>query len=318
MNVFQLPKVKEKLDTIKSTDLVPKPLNSIGYNYYCTQTNDTFYKLINEPANVGKTFYYIIDNLSVNIPTYENNIINTAKKYFDEKVDEDFLQLWDIFVTFKLADGTVSTNDKTTQMVFEKLKKYTNLRVTKSTKLTHLVMMNEIKLNNSFVTELEINKKITKEINKLEDLEKGGCFIIKVQELISPYSLQTLYLLSYLFENVYIYKPEICMTWTAEKYIVCENYLDKKVVFNTKNDYLTLEQNISDDYIIELNTINKKLMQEEYVIRNKMRMFINSQNYYGDEYHDALAKQEKASDKWVSTKFVLSKKDYEEIKKIIL
>jgi hypothetical protein len=295
---------------------VPKPLNSIGYNYYCTQTNDTFYKLINEPVNMGKTFYYIIDNLSVNIPTYENNIMNTAKKYFNEKVDEDLLQLWDIFITFKLAKGTVSTNDKTTQIIFEKLKEYTNIRVTNSKKLTHLVMMNEVNLNNSFVTELEINKKITKFINKLEELEKGGCLIIKVQELISPSSLHILYMLSYLFETVYIYRPEICMTWKGEKYIICENYLDKKMVYNNKNDFLMLDVEIPDNYIIELNTINKKMMQEEYIVRNKMRMFINSQNYYGDEYHDALSRQEKASDKWISTKFVLSKKDYEEIKKI--
>ena len=52
MNVFLLPEIsKTTLNGIKSTDVVPKPLNSSGYNYYTTQTNDAIFKLINEPEN---------------------------------------------------------------------------------------------------------------------------------------------------------------------------------------------------------------------------------------------------------------------------
>jgi len=317
MNVFLLPELpKTTLDGIKSTDVIPKPLNSSGYNYYTTQTNDAIFKLINEPENVNRKFYYIIEKLVSDTPNYENNIETISKKYFGEKVSNEFLQLWELFNTFDLITKTVSTNDKTTEEVFDKLKKFADVKITKNKKLSHLVMLNEIKLNNSFVAELDINKKITKFIDNLENLDKHGHFIVKVQELISPPSLSLLYMLSYLFENVYVYRPELSLTFTGEKYIVCTNYLDKKFKFDTKKDFLDLEMIIPNDYIFTLNIINRFLMQEEYIIRNKIRAYINSQNYFGDEYHDALSVQQNNSDKWISSNLMLSAKDYKDLQKI--
>jgi hypothetical protein len=47
-----------------------------------------------------------------------------------------------------------------------------------------------------------------------------------------------------------------------------------------------------------------------------MRNFINSQNYYGDEYHSQLLVQQNNSDNWIANNLVLSSKDYDELKKI--
>ena len=317
MNVFLLPEIsKTTLNGIKSTDVVPKPLNSSGYNYYTTQTNDAIFKLINEPENVNRKFYYIIEKLTEDTPSYENNIETISKKYFGQKVSYEFLQLWELFNTFDIITKTVSTNDKTAEEVFDKLKKFADVKVIKNKKFSHLVMLNEIKLNNSFVTELNISKKITKFIDNLDNLEKGGHFIVKVQELISPPSLSLIYMLSYLFENVYVYRPELSLSFLGEKYIVCTNYLDKKFNFDTKKDFLDLEMTIPSDYIFTLNIINRFLMQEEYIIRNKIRAYINSQNYFGDEYHDALSVQQNNSDKWISNNLMLSAKDYKDLQKI--
>ena len=74
--------------------------------------------------------------------------------------------------------------------------------------------------------------------------------------------------------------------------------------------------NLPTDYIFTVNIINRILMQEEYIIRNKMRNFINSQNYFGDEYHSQLALQQINSDNWIANNLVLSSKDYDELKKI--
>jgi hypothetical protein len=73
---------------------------------------------------------------------------------------------------------------------------------------------------------------------------------------------------------------------------------------------------IPPEYIFTLNIINRILMQEEYITLSIIRTYIESQNYYGEEYHKYLAKQESNSDKWISNNIMLSSKDYDELIKI--
>ena len=75
MNVFLLPKPSsDVIKSIKSTDLYPKPLNTIGYNYFQVQTNDSIFKLLLAPENIGKKFYYIMENLTSDT-NYDKNIL---------------------------------------------------------------------------------------------------------------------------------------------------------------------------------------------------------------------------------------------------
>lgn len=314
MRIFPLPVLSEKnvLTTVKSTNLYPKPLNTIGYNYFQVQTNDSIYKLLLAPENIGKKFYYIMENLTSDI-TYDKNIDTISAKYFGDQVNTNFLQLWEIILTFDLLESKVSTNDETLKNVFNKLKKYTKLDVTSSKKVSHLCLLNEVLFE---TTELEISKKITKFMSNIDSLEKGGSLIIKVKELIHAPSIHLLYLLSNIFEDVYIYRPDLSFTSRGERYIVCKNYNDIKLKYELSSDYLTLNMNLPTEYIFTVNIINRVLMQEEYIVRNKMRNFINSQNYYGDEYHTQLALQQNNSDNWIANNLVLSGKDYDELKKI--
>jgi hypothetical protein len=102
----------------------------------------------------------------------------------------------------------------------------------------------------------------------------------------------------------------------GERYIVCKNYLDNNIKYELSKKYISLNMNLPTEYIFTVNVINRILMQEEYIVRNKMRNFINSQNYYGDEYHSQLTIQQNNSDNWIANNLVLSSKDYDELKKI--
>jgi hypothetical protein len=186
MKVFHLPKIltNELINNINSTDLYPKPLNSIGYNYYAVQTRTKFYDLLLAPENMGKRFYYVIEHLIRDVFNYEKNIDTIATQYFGEKVSDDFLQVWEIVLNYNLVSNKISTNNDTAEKVFEKLKKYTNITIQKNKKYSHLFLLNEITLK---TTELEINKKITKFIKNLENLEKNGHLVIKIilQNIVS-------------------------------------------------------------------------------------------------------------------------------------
>jgi 23S rRNA U2552 (ribose-2'-O)-methylase RlmE/FtsJ len=54
--------------------------------------------------------------------------------------------------------------------------------------------------------------------------KKGGSFVLKVFDTFSSTSIEMLYLLSYLYEDVYITKPSTSRPANSEKYIVCINF----------------------------------------------------------------------------------------------
>jgi len=314
MKVFLLPKLsKESISTINSTDLYPRPLNSIGYNYFAVQTRTKFYDLLLAPENVGKRFYYVIEHLIPDVFNYDKNIDTITKQYFGDKVSDDFLQVWEIVLNFNLISNKVSTNNEVADNVFEKLKKYTNITVQKNKKYTHLFLLNEITLK---TTELEINKNITKFIKNIENLEKNGHVVIKIKDSITAPSLHLLYMLSILFEDVFIYRPELSYISHGEKYIIARNFSDKSFKYNIENEYLTLNINLPTEYLFAINIINRVLMQEEYILVNIMRNYIESQNYFGEEYHTNLGRQKSNSDKWIADHLMLSTKDYNELIKI--
>ena len=315
MKVFHLPKIltKELINNMNSTDLYPKPLNSIGYNYYAVQTRIKFYDLLLAPENMGKRFYYVIEHLIRDVFNYEKNIDTIATQYFGEKVSDDFLQVWEIVLNYNLVSNKISTNNDTADKVFEKLKKYTNITIQKNKKYSHLFLLNEITLK---TTELEINKKITKFIKNLENLEKNGHLVIKIKDSITAPSLHLLYMLSMLFEDVYIYRPELSYVSHGEKYIIARNFSGKTMKYNVENEYLTLDINLPTEYLFAINIINRILMQEEYILVNIMRNYIEGQNYFGEEYHANLARQKANSDKWIANHLMLSTKDYNELMKI--
>jgi hypothetical protein len=315
MKVFLLPELssKEVIKDINSTDLYPRPLNSIGYNYYTVQTRTKFYDLLLAPENMGKRFYYVIEHLIRDVFNYDKNIDTIATQYFGEKVSDDFLQVWEIVLNFNLVMNKISTNNDTAENVFEKLKKYTNISIQKNKKYSHLFLLNEITLK---TTELEINKKITKFIKNLENLEKNGHVVIKIKDSITALSLHLLYMLSMLFEDVYIYRPELSYISHGEKYIIARNFSGKTMKYNLHNEYLTLDINLPTEYLFAINIINRILMQEEYILVNTMRNYIESQNYFGEEYHANLARQKANSDKWIADHLMLSTKDYNELMKI--
>lgn len=312
MKLFLLPKIAKttKITDVISTDLNPKPLNSIGYNYYTIQTSDSFIKLLTEPQNVGKKFYNVIENLTIDLPNYENNIDTITKKYFGDSVDRQFLQLWEILLTFNLIGSKVSVNGELENKVFEKMKKYKTFTLSKNKSVSHLFFIYDIELK---TTELDICKMITKDIHKLDTLDKGGVLVIKVKDLIHAPSMHLLYMLSYLFEDVYVYRPDISHVSYGEKYIVCMNYSEKKIKIDDKRDYLSINMSIPNDYIFTLNIINRVCIQDEYIMKNKMRNFIESQNYYGDEYHSHFALQQVNTDAWIANNLMLSSKDYNEL-----
>lgn len=107
----------------------------------------------------------------------------------------------------------------------------------------------------------------------------GGTAIIKVHHIIYKPIIDLIYLLTSMYENVFIVKPYTSNILTNEKYIVCRGYIfnqNKKDLYNyyyssLKNIHLPLGQNIQSIlentipyyFITQLNNINIVIVQTQ-------------------------------------------------------
>jgi len=65
--------------------------------------------------------------------------------------------------------------------------------------------------------------------------KKGGNFMIKMFDTYTQPSIDILYILATIYQNVYIYKPRSSRSANSEKYIICKNFKlsDSKRLVNT-------------------------------------------------------------------------------------
>jgi 23S rRNA U2552 (ribose-2'-O)-methylase RlmE/FtsJ len=161
----------------------------------------------------------------------------------------------------------------------------------------------------------------------------GGNFVCKFFETFTTTSAKLISILSELYETVYIAKPFTSRRANSEKYIVCKNFKfeDKDAKFNKfmksleyiheemfkSNKHLVKilpEYNLTDDFINCLRHVNIYIANSQYKAINEMIIFINAQNFFGDEYQFYRRQQIEANKFWINTFFG---KDFDDIKTLV-
>ena len=123
--------------------------------------------------------------------------------------------------------------------------------------------------------------------------KKGGYFILKIFDIFSKLTVDMLYLLSCLYNEVYITKPNTSRMANSEKYIVCKNFLldDSTMLYNAFcNEFSKLDTpgeiysilNIEHDYYFlnKIEEINVVLGQRQLEnIITTLNIITNRNNY---------------------------------------
>ena len=170
---------------------------------------------------------------------------------------------------------------------------------------------------------------------------KGGHFVIKFFETFTESSIKLIEILSQFYKNIFIYKPLTSRSSNSEKYVICESFTlsDEKVIKKHVTKLVKLLEEINKQEVMnnlylqnfatnyEIPTVTKvffKYMNTNLMIKqmkqiNKMINYINSDNYFGDEYHSYKKHQIDATEFWY-TNFIensktISYKFVEQIKK---
>ena len=97
--------------------------------------------------------------------------------------------------------------------------------------------------------------------------KQGGNFILKIFDIFNDLTIEYIFLLSCLYEEVFIYKPNTSRIANSEKYIICKKYksineTNIKYIIDNFNDitnkklYSILEYNISKIFINKIEEIN--------------------------------------------------------------
>ena len=98
----------------------------------------------------------------------------------------------------------------------------------------------------------------------------GGTFILKMYDTFTQFSVDILYLLSNLYESVYVIKPNTSRFANSEKYIVCKNFRCENV-----KEYITIFYTILSNLEKGDNSINNTFhslfdIKIPYIFTNKL------------------------------------------------
>jgi 23S rRNA U2552 (ribose-2'-O)-methylase RlmE/FtsJ len=97
--------------------------------------------------------------------------------------------------------------------------------------------------------------------------KQGGNFILKIFDIFKIKTIEIIYLLSNLYENVFIFKPNTSRCANSEKYIICRNFKNnnKKIITNIIENFDLLINKVETIYSlfnIQLNQLFITKLQE--------------------------------------------------------
>lgn len=169
--------------------------------------------------------------------------------------------------------------------------------------ITHVNKNNKFQLNSSFTEKIDIFTFLQTNINNLQkytlDLlkiityilsyhsENGSC-IIKIGDIIYKPIIDIIYLLSILYEKVYIIKPLTSSVFSNERFVICKNFSIESL--KKESLYQYLNEMIHD---IEQSSIfypNMSILSNDipYFFINKIEESNLSIAHQQLEYHDVL------------------------------
>lgn len=117
----------------------------------------------------------------------------------------------------------------------------------------------------------------------------GGSFVLKIFDIFHKLTLEILYLLSFFYEKVYVYKPLTSREANSEKYIICINFQKKnnyKQIINKliENFQELKEKKLKNIFNFDLNIYYLNKIQEINAIfgQQQIENIMNTINYIKD------------------------------------
>ena len=107
--------------------------------------------------------------------------------------------------------------------------------------------------------------------------KKGGHFVLKIFDVFKIKTIEVIYLLCNLYENVFIFKPNTSRNANSEKYIICRNYKNnnKRIISNIIENFdilINQVENIYSLFNIDFNQLFITKLQEINAIYGQQQL----------------------------------------------
>ena len=313
-----------------SSPVASHPLFKFGFHNYIVRTREALSTIIKKLES-KKKFYNIVNNFELEIQDYTDSIQNLTQLYFNIKKNinysDNFYKLWEILNIFNII-----TNEKINILIIEStvsnyddsINKYIEKILNKDSSQYVITTNNNKSKNNMdlIITNYE-NTEQTNYLILLENLlkvlnsqKKNGNLIFKVFDTFTIINIKIIYILSSLYDQVYIYKPLISRASESEKFVICKNFkfentknlindIEKIIEMSNDNKYVNdifCELILPNDFVNSIKFINVKLVNIEQIQINEIIKYIKENNYFGDKYHTFKNNQIEAT-KWLLNMF---------------
>lgn len=160
----------------------------------------------------------------------------------------------------------------------------------------------------------------------------GGAFVLKIFETYTDISIKIFDILSSVYEKTFIFKPFTSRPSNSERYIICKSFkgIDSSIINKLESFLFDMNEHeniglylsdfmenykVSKKYKNAFNLSSIHFSNSQHISINNIISYINSNNYFGDVYHEYLNKQQEANDFWVQTFYPINNKDFNTIKK---
>ncbi len=314
---YKIPNCKIDIKNLSTKDLITTTNNSyllkLGFQPYYS---DNVVKLYDPkyPVRIRLQFkgklkrykitqpynYTIQKNTEIQTNKFESIDEAFENKYHYTNNKQDFYKLWEVIKNYKILGKNNKATDDFGKKIIE-----LNKKEYKDKNYDSLIINNKIKMSNC--QEKIYNQTIINDIKLIKNLNKGGNLVIKLYTLFTSYVNELIVLLSQMFKESYIYIPYTVETYRNEKYLVCLDYKPNdnilKFIDSIKNNYISLNINLSDEYINFIKNLNLTELNNQTVAINKMEEYIKNNNYFGVDYIEYYKDAIKKSSEWIK-KFV--------------
>jgi 23S rRNA U2552 (ribose-2'-O)-methylase RlmE/FtsJ len=238
--------------------------------------------LKNREKITGITYYTFSVLGDVTIPTYNRNLIydrnilvlsnkkNRGDLYSIENIKTLISKIGDKNISFITCDGGFTENND----------------FASKEQLHHHLIFNEI------VTSIFI-------------LKDSGNLIVKIFDIFTELTFDFVYLLSYLFKEVYISKPNTSRPTSSEKYIICKGFIKSRLDKKLEKFIMILCQNGIENYssFIDKSYVNSSFIssiKDINVYFLKYQVFNINSIIEMDTLNIKMTKSKENMDDWIA------------------
>jgi 23S rRNA U2552 (ribose-2'-O)-methylase RlmE/FtsJ len=262
--------------------------------------------------------YYNVEKDKIYGLTINNDNMNISKVMTDG-VNKKYNNLINILKTSKKTEGSITNGDVTKLQTIHYLKEQVKH------KADLVTADGGFEWKNENYQEQEAYVLILGEmISAINIQAKNGSFVLKIFETFTHTTIKLLYILGSFYEEIYIYKPFFSRSTNSEKYVICKGFkyesdnetLKKRIKVledtlkkcndNKDNKFINdifPKFKLTEEQLNIFKYVNINIANIQQIMINNLVVYIKSNNYFGDSYHNYRDLQIKANKWWIENFF---------------